>query len=257
MRRIRLIVAYEGTQYVGWQVQNNGLSVQQVLEEALLAITGEHASVQGSGRTDSGVHARAQTAHFDTNARMGADKFAIALNSRLPGDIRVLYSEEAPPEFHARFSAKDKEYRYSLLLAHHQNPFTRRTSLHIHYGLDLTAMKRAAGIVEGTHDFNAFRTMGVPQQTTVRTIFSSRLEQNGCYVTYIVSGNGFMYNMVRILMGTLLDIGAHRLPEDAMEQALKSGCRGDLGPTAPAHGLTLWRVTYPDFDTEAHLPYGF
>lgn len=257
MRRVRLIIAYDGTGYVGWQVQNNGLAVQQVCEEALLAVTGEKVTLQGSGRTDSGVHARAQAAHFDTSVRMDAGKFAIALNTRLPADIRVLYSEEAPADFHARFSAKHKEYRYSMLLAPHASPFTRNTALHVHYKLDIPAMEQAAAALVGEHDFNAFRSVGVPQESTVRTIYTSRLEQKGSYLTYIVSGSGFMYNMVRILTGTLLDIGTHRLPPDTMERALNSLQRKDAGPTAPAHGLTLWRVTYPDFDTEEYLPHGF
>lgn len=257
MGRVRLIIAYDGTGYVGWQVQNNGLSVQQACEEALLAITGEKITLQGSGRTDSGVHARSQVAHFDTSVRMDPSKFAIAMNTRLPGDIRVLYSEAAPEDFHARFSAKHKEYRYRMLLSPHANPFTRNTALHVHYKLDVEAMEHAAAALVGEHDFNAFRSVGVPQESTVRTIYTSRLEQEGCYLTYIVSGNGFMYNMVRILTGTLLDIGTHRLPPDTVEKALASLSRSDAGPTAPAHGLTLWRVTYPDFDTEEFLPHGF
>lgn len=257
MRRVRLIIAYDGTGYVGWQTQNNGLAIQQVCEEALQTITGEKVTLQGSGRTDSGVHARAQVAHFDTSVRMDASKFAIAMNTRLPADIRVLYSEEAPPDFHARFSAKHKEYRYRMLLSPHANPFTRNTALHVHYNLDIQAMEQGAAAVVGEHDFNAFRSVGVPQESTVRTIYTSRLEQEGSYLTYIVSGSGFMYNMVRILTGTLLDIGTHRLPPDTMEKALASLRRCDAGPTAPAHGLTLWRVTYPDFDTEEFLPHGF
>ncbi|MEZ4508479.1 MAG: tRNA pseudouridine synthase A [Eubacteriales bacterium] len=131
-RRIRLIVAYDGTNYVGWQLQDNGVSVQQRLNEAALAITGEQIQLHGSGRTDSGVHALAQVAHFDTNARMPANKFAIALNMRLPRDIRVLYSEEAPEELHARFSAKNKTYRYTVQLGLHADVFARTTSLHVH-----------------------------------------------------------------------------------------------------------------------------
>ena len=129
-RRIRLIVAYDGTNYVGWQLQENGVSVQQKLNEALLAVTGEQIRVHGSGRTDSGVHARAQVAHFDTTARMPADKFAIAMNMRLPRDIRVLFSEEAPEGFHARFSAKNKTYRYTVQTGLHADVFSRSTALH-------------------------------------------------------------------------------------------------------------------------------
>lgn len=250
-----MIIAYDGTDYVGWQTQKNGTSVQQVLEGALFSITGERVSVQGSGRTDSGVHARAQVAHFDTAARMPADKFAYALNANLPGDIRVLYSEEAPEDFHARFAAKDKEYRYRILLSPHQDVFTRRYALHVHAPVDCDKLLTSAPLLIGTHDLAAFKSTGTTVESTVRTITKSEWIVNGSRLEYRVAGNGFMYNTVRILVGTMLAVGQGILPEDSVSRALTSLDRNDAGPTAPAHGLTLWRVRYADFDTEEHIPY--
>ena len=252
-RRIRLIVSYDGTNYVGWQLQDNGVSVQQRLNEAALAITGEQIQLHGSGRTDSGVHARAQVAHFDTNARMPANKLAIALNMRLPRDIRVLYSEEAPEDFHSRFSAKNKTYRYTVQTGLHADVFTRTTALHVHTNVDVSRMQRAAQDALGEHDFQAFMSVGSKLTSTVRTITKSEWKQDGAYLTYEVGANGFLYNMVRILVGTMLEIGGGKLPEDTIARALASGLREDAGPTAPPHGLCLQRVQYNDFDTEEVL----
>ena len=252
-RRIRLIIQYDGTNYVGWQVQENGVSVQQRLNEAVLACTGETVQLHGSGRTDSGVHALAQVAHFDTDARMPADKFAIALNMRLPCDIRVLFSEEAPEGFHARFSVREKTYRYTVQTGLHADVFTRATALHIHTPLDLEAMQSAARDALGEHDFSAFMSAGSTQERTVRTVFRSDWTKTGKYLYYEVGASGFLYNMVRILVGTMLEIGSDKLPRDAIACALSSKNRDDAGATAPPHGLALLRVQYDDFDTEEVL----
>lgn len=253
MRRIRLIISYDGTNYVGWQVQPNGVAIQELLEKALFELTGETIRVEGSGRTDSGVHAKAQVAHFDTNARMDASKFAVAMNTHLPPDIRVLYSEECDPSFHARFSAKQKEYAYTLQLGAHADVFHRTTSLHLHALPDETAMQLAAAAVVGTHDFNAFKCTGSSIETTVRTVTRSEWTRNGQFLVYRIEGNGFLYNMVRILVGTMLEIGSGKRPVSDMQHAIESGRRSDAGATAPAHGLCLVRVIYPDFDTEEVL----
>ena len=252
-RRIRLIVSYDGTNYVGWQLQENGVSVQQRLNEALAYLTGEPIQVHGSGRTDSGVHARAQVAHFDTSARMPADKFAIAMNTRLPRDIRVLYSEETTEDFHARFSAKNKTYRYTVQTGPHSDVFTRDTALHVHTPLDLERMQHAAKDVLGEHDFAAFMSAGSTLERTVRTVFRSEWTRDGRYLYYDVSANGFLYNMVRILVGTMLEIGSGKLPQDALARAIASKRRDDAGATAPPHGLMLIRVQYEDFDTDEVL----
>ena len=256
MRRIRTIISYDGTDYVGWQTQNNGIAVQEKVEQAIFEITGEHVSLQGSGRTDSGVHARAQVAHFDTGVRMAADKFAIALNTRLPADIRVLYSEEADTDFHARFSAKEKQYRYFVQTGPHADVFARKYALHAYMPLDLRVMNEAADLVVGTHDFSAFMSTGREVENAVRTVSLSHWEQQGKFLIYRVQGNGFLYNMVRILVGTMLGMGSGRIPQDSMAKALDSLSRKDAGPTAPPHGLVLWRVKYPDFDTEEVLARG-
>lgn len=250
MRRIRCIIQYDGSAYVGWQIQPNGVSVQAKLEQALIEITGTASTVYGSGRTDSGVHAYAQVAHFDTEARMSADKFAIALNMRLPRDIRVLYSEEAPDDFHARFSAKRKTYRYTVQLGEHALVATRNTALHVPAPLSLAPMQETAGAIVGTHDFRAFMCRDTHMENTVRTIYASAWEQRGCYCLYEVCGNGFLYNMVRIIVGTLLDVGRGILSPGAIQRALATASRSDAGATAPAHGLMLIRLKYPDFDTD-------
>lgn len=253
VRRVRIIVEYEGTNYVGWQVQNNGVSVQAELERALFRVTGEHVSVQGSGRTDSGVHAFAQVAHFDTGARMDAGKFAVAMNMLLPGDIRVLYSEETDERFHARFSAREKTYRYTVQTGPHARVFTRNAALHAYLPPDVERMNRAAADALGEHDFAAFMSAGTGVESAVREIYASRWRREGAYIHYDVSGSGFLYNMVRILVGTMLEIGQGKRDEAAIKRAIASGNRADAGPTAPARGLTLLRVRYEDFDTDEVL----
>ena len=253
MRRIRLVIEYDGTSYVGWQVQPNGVSIQEKLNEALLKITKEPIQVHGSGRTDSGVHARAQVGHFDTNVRMDASKFSVAMNSMLPRDIRILYSEEVSESFHSRFSAKEKTYLYTIQQGPYARVLTRNTALHIHHSLDLQAMQCAAKSCIGEHDFRAFMSTGRDVSNTVRTLSQSEWIKDGPFLYYVVTGNGFLYNMVRILVGTMIEIGMRRMPDDSIEKALLSFDRRNAGPTAPAHGLTLMRVRYPDFDTDEVL----
>ncbi len=253
MRRIRLIVEYEGTAYVGWQAQPNGVAVQQKIEEAIENVTGVRSVLQGSGRTDSGVHALAQVAHFDTGARMPADKFAFALNTFLPPDIRILYSDEVPDSFHARFDAKRKHYRYTIQTGPHADVFTRNTALHVHAPLDFDRLQSTASEYSGEHDFRAFMSSGSTMENTVRTIYFSEWSADGKYLHYDVCGNGFLYNMVRIMVGTMLEINAGRLPRDSVQKAFSTPERSFAGATAPAHGLTLYRVVYPGFDTKEIL----
>ena len=199
------------------------------------------------------MHARAQVFHFDTGVRMPASKFAIAANMFLPADIRILWSEEAPEGFHARFSAKEKTYRYAVQTGPHARVATRNTACHIHAPLAFEPMREAAEMIVGTHDFAAFKSAGVRTETTVRTVFSSEWTREGEYLFYDVTGNGFLYNMVRILAGTMLEIGKGLRPVSSVAAALESGRREDAGATAPAHGLTLMRVRYTDFDTDEVL----
>ena len=248
-----MIISYDGTGYVGWQRQSNGISIQEMLEKALSEITGDCITVYGSGRTDSGVHARAQVAHFDTCVRMSPDKFAIALNMHLPLDIRVLYSEECDPSFHARFSAKKKQYRYRIHIGPHSDVFSRYTALQLHRYPSIDLMQRVAEDVLGTHDFRAFMSTGTTVENTIRTIEESKWEKDKNFLIYSVTGNGFLYNMVRILVGTMLEIGYGKLSDHTLSDALFSHNRKDAGPTAPANGLVLNRVIYDDFDTEEIL----
>lgn len=255
MSRIRMIVQYDGTAYVGWQTQPNGLSVQERLKAELHKITGEEIRLHASGRTDSGVHARAQVVHFDTDSRVPPDKFAYALNAGLPPDIRVAYSGPAPADFHARFDVVRKHYRYTVWHAPHGSPFLRNTALHVHHPLDFAAMEEAAALVIGEHDFSAFKAAGIEMKSTVRTVYESKwfkAEEPGL-ICYQIAGSGFLYNMVRILVGTMLEIGGRRRSTADLARALESGQREDAGPTAPAHGLALWRVEYPAFDTEDYI----
>ncbi|MEN6472206.1 MAG: tRNA pseudouridine(38-40) synthase TruA [Clostridiaceae bacterium] len=250
--RIRLIVQYAGANYVGWQVQNNGVSVQALLEAELRKLTGAPIRLHASGRTDSGVNARAQVAHFDTPSRMPADKYAYALNAGLPRDIRVLYSGEAEG-FHARFDVKKKHYRYQVENRPHASVFYRDTALHVHVPLDMALLNEAAAHILGEHDFSAFKSAGTAVENAVRTVYRSEWTAEGRLLCYDVAGSGFLYNMVRILVGTMLPIGMGRQAPDSMRLALEGGSRFDAGPTAPAHGLTLYRVEYEDFDTEDYV----
>ncbi|MDL2235277.1 tRNA pseudouridine(38-40) synthase TruA [Christensenellaceae bacterium OttesenSCG-928-L17] len=253
MRRIRMIIEYDGTAYVGWQTQPNGTAIQALLEEQLFSVTGDRITLHASGRTDSGVHALAQVAHFDTHARMPADKFTYALNTGLPRDIRVRFAEDAPEDFHARFHAERKHYRYSVLHSAHARVFLRNTALHVHGALDEAAMQAEAEAVLGTHDFLAFMAAGTTLENTTRTIFRSEWTRLDDMLYYDVEGSGFLYNMVRILAGTMLAVGKGTLPPGTLLRALQNRSRADAGPTAPAHGLMLMRVVYPGFDTEEVL----
>lgn len=248
MRRIHLTVEYDGTNYAGWQRQENAPTVQETLETALKRLTGETRCVHGASRTDAGVHALGQSAHFDTDSRIPADKFSFALNTMLPPDIRVTKSEEADGDFHARFSGKGKRYRYRIHAAPHACALERRTTAHVIYPLDAEKMRAEAQTLIGTHDFAAFAASGSVVKDTVRTIWRADVEQRGSEIELIVEGSGFLYNMVRIIAGTLIGVGSGKLAPGAFERAIQSGSRLDLGVTAPAHGLTLMKVFYTEED---------
>jgi len=249
MRRIQLTIEYDGTNYAGWQRQSNALAVQQVIEEALSRLTGERVVLHGASRTDAGVHALGQCAHFDTDSRIPGEKFSYAVNTMLPPDIRVSRSQDAPEGFHARFSARGKRYRYLFYDAPHAGALNRLTHAHSIYPLDDGLMRREAGALVGTHDFAAFAASGSVVKDTVRTIWRADVTRSGNDVKLIVEGNGFLYNMVRIIAGTLRDIGSGKLAPGALATAIATGNRLDLGVTAPAHGLTLMEVFYTLPDT--------
>ena len=250
MRKIHLIVEYDGTNYAGWQRQSNAMTVQEKLENAVKKLTGETLCVHGASRTDAGVHALGQSAHFETESRIPADKFSFALNTMLPPDIRVVLSEEADEDFHSRFSTKGKRYRYLFYDAPHAGALNRNTHAHIIYPLDVEKMNAEAQSLVGTHDFGAFAASGSVVKDTVRTIYRAEVKRSGREVCLTVEGNGFLYNMVRIIAGTLIYIGTGKLEPGAFKRAIESGDRLDLGMTAPAHGLTLMKVFYDDKDRE-------
>lgn len=250
MRRIHLIVEYDGTDYAGWQRQSNAMTVQERLEQAIKKLTGETVCVSGASRTDAGVHALGQSAHFDTDSRIPADKFSFALNTILPPDIRVTHSEEVNGDFHSRFSGRGKRYRYLFWAAPHAGALNRRTHAHVIYPLDVEKMRAEAQSLVGTHDFAAFAASGSVVKDTVRTIYRAELTQNGHELMLIVEGNGFLYNMVRIIAGTLIGVGSGKIECGAFARAIQSKNRLDLGITAPAHGLTLMEVFYGDREDE-------
>ncbi|MBO5520908.1 MAG: tRNA pseudouridine(38-40) synthase TruA [Eubacterium sp.] len=274
MRRIKLTVAYDGTNYCGWQVQPNGITVQEVLNKALTELLGTEIRTTGASRTDSGVHARGNVAVFETDARMPAERFAFALNTYLPPDIRIQGSEEVPSEFHPRFTSTIKTYEYKILHRTFPDPTRRLDHLFCYGKLDVEAMRRALACVVGEHDFKSFQGAGGEAftHTTVRTIYHAEILQEPIeelrttlhskeqspgpgeaeeYVLRIrITGNGFLYNMVRILAGTLLEIGRGNLREEDMTRILEARDRNEAGPTAPAHGLTLLSIRYPEWEEQ-------
>ena len=246
-RRYLLTVAYDGTAYCGWQAQKNGPSVQETLEEALSRLLGRFTRVTGASRTDAGVHALGQRAHFDTCSSIPPEKYPFVLNRYLPEDIRVTEARQVPGDFHARFQAVGKMYTYRIHNAPHASAILRNCTAHVPVRLDESAMRRCALPLIGTHDFIAFCAAGGQAKTSVRTIDFFDVQRQDTEVTLRVHGNGFLYNMVRIIAGTLIDVGHGRLPEDCIARALESKNRLDLGVTAPACGLELTRVEY-EFD---------
>ena len=244
MKNIKLIMEYDGSRYAGWQRQDNAITIQQRLEEALCQLTGAEIKLIGSGRTDSGVHARGQTASFLTDATIPPDRYSYALNALLPHDIRMIHSEEVSLDFHARFSAVGKKYRYSILQNTHGTAIGWQYYHHIAVPLDVSAMKEAAESFLGTHDFAAFMATGSTVKSTIRTIYGSEWKQEGEVLHYLVTGNGFLYHMVRIIAGTLIEVGKGKISPTVIPEILTSGDREMAGPTAPSKGLTLEEVYY-------------
>lgn len=243
-RRILLTVSYDGTAYAGWQLQKNAVAVQQRLEEALYRLTGETIRVTGASRTDAGVHALGQRAHFDTFSHIPPQKYPYALNTCLPRDIRVLTGQEVPCDFHARFDAKGKKYVYRIHNAPHASALLRDFTAHVPQALNVSQMQKSLEPLLGTHDFAAFQAAGGTAKTTVRTLSEATLAADGTSLVLTVGGNAFLYNMVRIIAGTMLEIGMGRLAPDAFCRAFRTGDRLALGMTAPACGLELNRVYY-------------
>lgn len=248
MGRYRLLLSYDGSAYCGWQVQNNGLSIQGLVQEHLAVLLRQNCHVTGSGRTDAGVHAKAQVAHFDGPEDLDLRRIHISLNALLPSDIRVLSIERAPEDFHARYSAKRKLYCYSLCLGKVQSPFLRRYSLHHPRKLQLDRMDEACALLLGTHDFTSFANSaheGSAAINAVRTLYRCEIERQNDRAFIYFEGNGFLYKMVRNLVGSLLEVGLDKKTVADFKAALEAQDRKASGPTAPATGLCLERVDYP------------
>ena len=241
---VKLVVAYEGTNYCGWQIQPNGITIEQVLNETLSSLLGEEITVTGASRTDAGVHSLGNVAVFETHTKMPAEKISFALNQRLPEDIVVQESCQVPEDFHPRFSKSRKTYEYRILNCRFRQPLGRRTSYFYHYPLNVSAMQKAAAYLVGEHDFTSFASVHAQTNTYVRTIYALDVVREGDMIRIRVQGNGFLYNMVRIIAGTLIQVGAGiKKPED-MESILAGKDRELAGPTAPAHGLTMIGLEY-------------
>lgn len=270
MRNIKLILGYDGTDYHGWQSQANAATVQDTLTCAIAGLTGEKCSVTGSSRTDTGVHALGFVCNFFTASSIPAEKFAFALNTLLPDDIVVKSSREVPADFHSRFSAKRKKYIYLVYNSVFPPALLRHRAYHVYYPLDIDAMREAAGYFTGAHDFSAFSASGGNTKTTVRTITHAAVrritplftgeaaspapeaaaqpmnEYDGGLIEFSVTGNGFLYNMVRIMTGTLVEIGFGKLKPGDIPAIIAGRDRRKAGRTAPAHGLYLAGVYYDD-----------
>ena len=244
MRTLKLTLAYDGTRFVGWQRQAEGDSIQAVVEEALSRFEGAAVTVHGAGRTDAGVHALGQVAHARVRFQHDTSTLLRALNAQLPEDVRVTCVEDAPPDFHARFGARWKCYRYQLRNTLVASPFDRAYVWHLPERLDVEAMRRAADLLVGTHDFAAFQSVGTPARDTTRTIRSSTVIHDAQLLVYDVEGNGFLRHMVRAIVGTLVEVGRGWRDVDSVGALLSGGTRGEAGATAPAHGLFLVRVDY-------------
>ena len=248
MRYLKLTIAYDGTRYVGWQVQQNGTSIQQVLETAWQAVTGEALRITASGRTDSGVHALAQVCSLATNSALGTNRLLFALNANLPMDIRVLEVATAPEHFHAIRDAVRKTYRYQIQNGRILDVFGSLYRWHIPRPLDIEAMTRAAGHLTGKHDFSSFEAAGAPRGDSVRTVMdlsvTPKSNDHYQYIDIEVTADGFLYNMVRNIVGTLVVAGRGKQTSDWTRSVLAARDRSRAGDTAPAHGLFLVSVVY-------------
>ena len=251
MRRIALIVEYDGSDFAGWQLQPDARSVQGELEAAFREVTGQEPRVHGAGRTDAGVHATGQAAHVDVDSRLSALELCRALNAVLPADVALRQVREAAPDFDARHDALGKRYVYRILSRATPAPLRRAQSWQLRGRLDLEAMRKAARSLEGTHDFAAFRGAhggADPEEPTRRSLDRLGIERRSDEIRIVAEGRSFLRYMVRNLVGTLVEVGAGRLPEAAVTEILSSGNRSRAGPTAPAHGLSLEWVQYGSAD---------
>jgi tRNA pseudouridine38-40 synthase len=248
--RFKLLIAYDGTDYAGWQVQKIGVGVQELIEKALQSLFPHAGRLHGSSRTDAGVHALGMVAHVDIPAdefRMPSRKLALALNAHLPEDIRILKAEVCPDDFHARFQAVGKQYRYFVWNERSMNPLLRRQAWHVPALLDLALMRAAARKLVGRHDFRSFAAnRNYEVEMTVRTLARCDIRRSGPLLTFVIEGDGFLYKMCRGIVGTLVQIGQRKIMVAEIDRILTERDRRVAGMTAPAHGLVLWNVRYAE-----------
>jgi tRNA pseudouridine38-40 synthase len=245
MIRYKCIISYDGSGFSGYQVQPKKRTVQSVIEAVLTKMhKGSSVKISASGRTDAGVHAKGQVIHFDSPLSLSVEKWELALNSMLPEDISVLSVKEADPAFHARFDANGKEYRYYLNQSPKRDPFQRNYAFHYPYPLNLEAMREASAYLLGTHDFSSFCSARTEVEDKVRTIKTIEILQDEEKVSFHFIGNGFLYNMVRILVGTLIEVGSGKRKSEEIMEILEKRDRRYAGKTAPGQGLYLWQVLY-------------
>ena len=244
MKRIKLTIAYDGTNYCGWQVQPNGITVEEVVNKALKKLTGEDIQVIGASRTDSGVHALGNVAVFDTYTTIPPERISYALNQRLPEDIVIVKSEEVAEDFHPRYCDCSKTYEYHILNTRIPIPTKRLTNYFVSYDLDVEKMRKAAGYLIGEHDFVSFCNVRTDVEDTVRTVTELEILKDGEEITIRISGNGFLYNMVRIIVGRLIRVGRGFYEPEKVKEILEAKDRKAAGVTAPPHGLILAEIRY-------------
>ena len=244
MRNIKLTIEYDGKCYNGWQKQPNKLNIQGEIERAIYNITKEEVDLIGSGRTDAGVHALGQVANFKTNSQISIEKLPLAINSQLKNRIVIKEAEEVNERFHSRYNAKRKTYRYIINNSKCGTAIYRNLEYSYPFKLDAEKMKQASKYFEGEHDFKAFKSSGTSSKNSVRTIYKAIVKQEGEKIIIELTGNGFLYNMVRIISGTLLDVGLGKIQPEEIPEMIESKDRQRAGKTLPAHGLYLVEVKY-------------
>ena len=244
MRNIKLTIEYDGKDFNGWQKQPNKLNIQGTIEQAIKSITGEDVELNASGRTDAGVHALGQVANFKTNSQIPIDKMAIAINSRLKKSIVIKKAEEVDERFHSRLSCKRKTYRYVINNSPAGTAIYRYLETHIPQKLDVQKMQEAIKYFVGEHDFKAFKASGTSSKNSVRTIYDAKVEQKDDRIFIELTGNGFLYNMVRIIAGTLVDVGLGKIEPERIKEIIELGKREFAGKTLPPNGLYLLKVVY-------------
>ena len=244
MRNIKLTIEYDGREFNGWQKQPNKLNIQGNIEKVISDITKEEIEIIGSGRTDAGVHALGQVANFKTNSAIPIEKFAIAINSRLKKSIVIKKAEEVDERFHSRYNCKQKTYRYIINNSETGSAIYRNLEYNIKNHLDVEKMQEASKYFVGEHDFSAFKASGTSSKSSVRTIYSAKVEKEGERIIIELTGNGFLYNMVRIISGTLVEVGLGKIKPEQIPEIIQSKNRQNAGKTLPPYGLYLVEVNY-------------